>query len=350
MTNDIILLDGVSYARYEPKREADFRKLVVDNIEELFGNEAIYIDIERNLENELGKARRPDGFVFDLRDNSFYVVEFELSGHSTYGHIDPQINGFLQAVDNWNTRQKIAGILKKYMEEDVIRLKAVRDHIGETAELYQYFLEKVLTPMHDSGQPNTFIIIDDCCEELEIAMRHRTPKPKIIEVAIYAREGAEAVKALRFEPQYETPKLSTPPKAQEVKPTSLHTEKPTGEIEFPVPVFADYKGRHFDGKLFADGSIEFNGKKYKSPSGAGKAAKGGKETNGWAFWKISSSSETIDKLFYIIKGISKKYHTHSDTLDTIIVPAHEDGFQETFIGENCWYKTVSYTHLTLPTN
>lgn len=24
-------------------------------------------------------------------------------------------------------------------------------------------------------------------------------------------------------------------------------------------------------------------------------------------------------------------------IDTIVVPAHEDGFQETFIGENCWY-------------
>lgn len=27
----------------------------------------------------------------------------------------------------------------------------------------------------------------------------------------------------------------------------------------------------------------------------------------------------------------------SDSRDTVIVPAQEDGFQETFIGENCWY-------------
>jgi len=202
MTNDIILIDGIRYCRYTPKSEAEFRQLVVDNIAELFGKEAIYIDIEKNLENEIGKARRPDGFVLDLSSNSFYVVEFELSNHSTYGHIDPQINGFLQAVDNWNTRQKIAGILKKYMEEDVVRLKSIKDHIGDTSELYQFFLERVLTPMHNSGQPNTYIIIDECCDELQLAMRHRTPKPKIIEAAVYAREGAEAVKALRFEPQY----------------------------------------------------------------------------------------------------------------------------------------------------
>ena len=30
--------------------------------------------------------------------------------------------------------------------------------------------------------------------------------------------------------------------------------------------------------------------------------------------------------------------TDLDELDTIVVPAQEDGFQETFIGENCWYQ------------
>ena len=27
----------------------------------------------------------------------------------------------------------------------------------------------------------------------------------------------------------------------------------------------------------------------------------------------------------------------STTKDTIVIPAWEDGFQEVFIGENCWY-------------
>jgi hypothetical protein len=32
--------------------------------------------------------------------------------------------------------------------------------------------------------------------------------------------------------------------------------------------------------------------------------------------------------------VDEKY----SSADTIICPAKEDGFQETFIGENCWYK------------
>ncbi len=338
MNNDIILLDGVRYCRYSPKSENEFRQLIVDNIAELFGKEAIYIDIEKNLENEIGKARRPDGFVLDLSSNSFYVVEFELSNHSTYGHIDPQINGFLQAVDNWNTRQKIAGILKKYMEEDMVRLKAIKDHIGDTSELYQFFLERVLTPMHNSGQPNTYIIIDECCDELQIAMRHRTPKPKIIEAAVYAREGAEMVKALRFEPQFSfVPPVTETPTVSPSKPKQSETQPSNGEIQFPIPVYATYKGNRFEAKLFADGSMEVNGEKFKSPSGAGKAAKGGKSTNGWTFWKIKETDETIDKLYHIVKGTKKEYRSSPNDLNTIIVPAHEDGFQETFLGENSWY-------------
>ena len=30
-------------------------------------------------------------------------------------------------------------------------------------------------------------------------------------------------------------------------------------------------------------------------------------------------------------------NVHSTTKDTIVIPAWKDGFQEVFIGENCWY-------------
>lgn len=37
--------------------------------------------------------------------------------------------------------------------------------------------------------------------------------------------------------------------------------------------------------VLADGRIDFNGIAYDSPSGAGKAARGG-STNGWAYWLL----------------------------------------------------------------
>src|ERR1035441_10266436 len=35
-------------------------------------------------------------------------------------------------------------------------------------------------------------------------------------------------------------------------------------------------------------------------------------------------------------GVKKPPRDPSD-LDTVVVPAHEDGFEETFLGENRWY-------------
>ena len=427
--NDLIILDGIRYLRYAPKSESEFERMVVENAAEIFGKDAVYLDIKKNLDNELGKARRPDGFVLNLVDDSFYIVEVELSTHSTYGHIDPQINGFLQAVDNWDTRRKLATIMKNYIEKDVFLLKKVRDHIGAKAELREYFLDKIVEPIHKSEQPNTVIVIDSIKDELKTAMRHRVPKPKIIEVAIYARDGAESVKAMRFVPQYnfvpvKKEKISSPKevfKPKTEKPEEIGKKKPTvknktehealpekayhlpllkviieaggkikppeakrevykilkdrmGErdyekltggqsrwqiwvawsrnslkekgfilypgqrgiweitpagrkyyeefkdtvieaaaenskrennsmIEFPISIHARYKGRHFEGKLFSDGSVEIDGVKYKSPSGAGRALRDGKQVNGWDFWCLSSEkgAPSIQEIRELIK-------------------------------------------------
>ncbi len=38
-----------------------------------------------------------------------------------------------------------------------------------------------------------------------------------------------------------------------------------------------------------------------------------------------------------IKTESTSFDLLPDELDTIVVPAREEGFKETFLGENCWY-------------
>jgi len=45
--------------------------------------------------------------------------------------------------------------------------------------------------------------------------------------------------------------------------------------------------------LRPSGSIRFDGKTYGSPSMAAVAAKGGKATNGWAFWKVKRGEKLI---------------------------------------------------------
>lgn len=64
--------------------------------------------------------------------------------------------------------------------------------------------------------------------------------------------------------------------------------------------------------LNADGSISFEGTSYKTPSGAGKAAREGREVNGWEYWAVRRDGQ-IRSLLSIrsqFLGLPDKDHGH----------------------------------------
>jgi len=337
MTNDIILIDGIRYCRYTPKSEAEFERMIVENAARIFGEEAIYLDIKKLIKTEWGQGTIPDGFLFYPEQRRFVLVEVELSSHPVFEHISKQVNKFISAFANYKSRQKLASMLKEYIEEEPALAKRMKPLLG-TKGLYEFLEFDVFEPLAEAKNFEVIVIIEDKTPAVCEALSWLHPSPSLIEAAVYAREGAEMVKALRFEPQFKfvpqvteiTPVLPPKRKQSEITPSN-------DKIQFPIPVYATYKDNRFEAKLFADGSMEVNGEKFKSPSGAGKAVKDGKSTNGWTFWKIKENDETIDKLYHIVKGTKKEYRSSPNDLNTIIVPAHEDGFQETFLGENSWY-------------
>lgn len=64
-------------------------------------------------------------------------------------------------------------------------------------------------------------------------------------------------------------------------------------IDGGFTITAEYKGKTFEAKVNADGTIEFDGETYTSPSSAGKAAIK-KSVDGWTFWK--KGGEPLDEL------------------------------------------------------
>ena len=85
-------------------------------------------------------------------------------------------------------------------------------------------------------------------------------------------------------------------KPQTVAWKTMRGERPCKGL-FPrtVRLYARYKGEEYRAWLRRSGSIRFDGKTYGSPSAAGSAARGGKATNGWAFWKVKQG-ETFVRL------------------------------------------------------
>ncbi|RKZ30166.1 hypothetical protein DRQ36_06400 [bacterium] len=210
MADDIILLDGIKYLRYTPKKEAEFERMVVENAKEIFGENAIYLDIKKKIANALGAGTIPDGYLFYPEEKRFVLVEVELSSHDVYSHVAKQLNKFVSAFRNYRSRQKIATTLRDYIESDPLLRERMEGLTGDKG-LYEFLLNDVFEALHETGNFEVFVIIEEKTEQIIEALRYLNFQLDILEVAIYAREGAESVKAMRFKATYQLPPPPPPP-------------------------------------------------------------------------------------------------------------------------------------------
>ncbi len=225
MTDDMILLDGVRYHRYEPKSESEFERMVVENAREIFGGDAIYLDIKKLIKTEWGKGTIPDGYLFYPEQKRFVLVEVELSSHPVYEHISKQVNKFISAFSNYKSRQKLASVLKDHIEDNPLLIKRIQPLLGMKG-LYEFLEFEVFEPLADSKAFEVFVIIEDETPAVIEALSWLNPHPQLIEVTVYAREGAETVKAMRFVPQYQiAPRTEKLEKEQEtIRPADVLEE------------------------------------------------------------------------------------------------------------------------------
>ena len=96
--------------------EKDFEREIFDNYKILFGRNTVLLDAKKKIKGrELG-GTIPDGFLFDLSDEKepkFYLIEVELTKHSFYNHIIPQITKFFAF---YNNQEQIIELTKKLDE------------------------------------------------------------------------------------------------------------------------------------------------------------------------------------------------------------------------------------------
>ncbi|MDA3780926.1 MAG: hypothetical protein PF487_12015, partial [Bacteroidales bacterium] len=99
----VIYQNGIRYYEKQYKLESDFEKLVVDNSKTFFGQDTIFIDSKKKIDNTSFGGVIPDGFLFDFSEKNnpeFYLIEVELSKHSFFNHIFPQITKFFAFFKN----------------------------------------------------------------------------------------------------------------------------------------------------------------------------------------------------------------------------------------------------------
>jgi predicted transport protein len=177
----VIYQNGIRYSERQHKLEADFEKLVVDNSKTFFGQNTIFVDSKKKIDNTSFGGVIPDGFLFDFSDKKnpeFYLVEVELSKHSFFNHIFPQITKFFAFYKNPSSQGKLIEKLYSIFENDEELRKELKFNIGKK-EIFKFLKDTI------ENSQNILLIIDGEKKELpEIIETYTDTWGKMVKVAI----------------------------------------------------------------------------------------------------------------------------------------------------------------------
>jgi len=189
----MLLIDGVRYEEWipqGPRAEDELEQMVKEHAQDIFGEDSIYLDKKQNLKSLAGVGSIPDGLVIMFGNmQEWHIVEVELSSHDPYRHIVPQVDRFLNGIDNRDTRNKIIEVL---YGDEFLKAKT-RQVIGPGKDVHKFLADLI------ARAPTITIVIEKYTSQLREALRKYTQK-NVIEFQTFKRVGAEAVHAHLFEP------------------------------------------------------------------------------------------------------------------------------------------------------
>ena len=178
-----LLKDGVIYNLQKYNLEIDLEKEVFEHYKEIFGKNTILFN-KSKIKTNSNIGTIPDGFIIDIENKKWYVVEVELSHHDIYGHIGPQIMKFLNSIKNPDTKNKLANSF--YLEVEKDPYKTALFKINEINEIFKYILDIL------NDEPLIVVIIDEINDKvkegIELLENH---KIKTIEFKTYIRENSQ---------------------------------------------------------------------------------------------------------------------------------------------------------------
>ena len=276
---NIILMDKVVYNVVTFNNEVqEFEPLVIEHIKDIFGETAKYYS-KKTIKTLANNRSIPDGFVIDIMNKKWYILELKLLCDDAINRISRQIVNYKNAVNILRTK------------------KEIYDAINEPSqELYSVIYDTT---------PEIVIIIDSLegerGQQFEEQVIGTDSTINIVEFKTYARAFVDPTKIHLhlFNPiikkDYQT--ITPPPDVQLIE----ETRRMRDEVHSPIEKekTSSYIRTGYTGKKIK--SFEFNGKRY--------------EVNGWIFMLLKISEEIsrlnrkdLDKLL-ALKGRKRPYFT-----------------------------------------
>jgi hypothetical protein len=275
--------------------EQEIEDVAIENAEYIFGPSAIYLP-KKLFRTSDGFATITDGFVIDPSARQWFIVEVELSRHSVWSHIAPQVAKQITAASQPASKKALIKVALNRIKSDEILLEKFTE-IGIPEIEIHTILAEILEKKPIVGMPIDAISRD--LQEWATTLRNEV---KLWVVKKYVEFGDSD--NIMFE---------IPEEYRPVLDTQEETETAAGVARYDVTVFnlitaellhdgskltMIYGGRSsaekklYEGLICSDGTIEVLGKSFSSPSYAAlyviqSAGSKRRTVNGWTAWRCS---------------------------------------------------------------
>lgn len=187
------------------RNEQELEDVVVENCQLLFGPESFFLP-KSLIKTSDGAGTIPDGFVIDLENGRWFVVEAELLHHGVWAHIVPQITKQLVAIKNSTTKIALEDMVVKMVEADSLLGEKFKSQGIEVIHIRKALRELLDAP------PSIAIPIDEISKDLTIWADNLKYEVFIwkIERFVHEKNSSEIVYLLpdEFSPSYSSPSES----------------------------------------------------------------------------------------------------------------------------------------------
>lgn len=292
----MLIVEGRKFVLKPFDSEEELERVVVENAEYLFGPASIYFP-KSLIATRDGTGTIPDGYVLDLARRVWYIVEAEISRHSVWSHIAPQVAKQIIAASNPVSKQSLVDIAADRVRNDI----SLQERFNEEG-IHAIDIRRVLAEIL-AKEPIVAMPIDAVKDDLkEWAATLRIPV-KLWIVRKYVEFGRPEIIMYEipeeFGPIVDTAKNEDESKSEQARfdvtiADLIDAKLLHGGQKLHMP----YKPRNgqqrvYEATISSDGSIELLGKPFSSPSyaavyGIQDAGSDRKTVNGWTAWRLDN--------------------------------------------------------------
>ena len=187
-----VYFKGTVFDKKNYRYESEFEDMIFKNSTLFFGEDTILIQTKTKISgNSLGNTI-PDGFLFDfsdMNDIKFYLIEVELSNHSFYRHIFPQITKFFSFLRTGTSNQiELVEKIYSVISDDENLFIRFKEKIKDTdyTDLYKFLKDTV------ENSQDILILIDEDLPEFKDIQETYTDTwdkyVKILKVEVYVND------------------------------------------------------------------------------------------------------------------------------------------------------------------